>query len=371
MLEALLARTLTHPHVVPTFCHGVSEKKARGGGGGRLGWGRRTGAQGLVHEVCLERALAAGGLPTRCPLCCTVPLPPALPQVDATGKVHEQVWIVQEFCNRGDLLEAIDRGFLHHGGGAGGPNLAAIAMTALEVAGALAYLHSHNVIHGDLTPRYAPQTPRTHLVRASAGQAGCPLAPARRQFVLRPAIPPVPAATSCSPAQPRMPGAGSARCGAVLGCCAHQHADLCWHWMQSHATGDAPAAPCRPTSQPACRPLRRWATLGWRCTLVDARSCAVTTSAQVRWVAAHASACGCWVGGRACQIAVAQLPLAWLPSCLPLSLPPSRPAVTHMPPETLAEGTISKATDVYSFGAPGGGMHYICPGMHYICPAPP
>jgi serine/threonine protein kinase len=99
MVEALLARSMGHPHIVTTFAHGVG-----------------------VQE-----------------------------QVDGDGASHQQVWIVQEFCNRGSLFEAVDRGMLQLQGGSG-PDLRAVLATAQEIAGALTYLHAHDVLHGDLTP---------------------------------------------------------------------------------------------------------------------------------------------------------------------------------------------------------------------------
>ncbi|KAL4448329.1 hypothetical protein ABPG75_005548 [Micractinium tetrahymenae] len=97
LVEALLARSLSHPHIVTTFTHGVSTEE----------------------------------LPCR-------------------NKVHQQVWIVSEFMNRGSLLDAIDRGLLTLPSGQ--PNLHAVLAAAIEMAGALSYLHSCEVIHGDLTP---------------------------------------------------------------------------------------------------------------------------------------------------------------------------------------------------------------------------
>ncbi|KAL4433273.1 hypothetical protein ABPG77_003321 [Micractinium sp. CCAP 211/92] len=97
LLEALLARSLSHPHIVTTFTHGVSTEE-------------------LPH----------------------------------TDQVHQQVWIVSEFMNRGSLLDAIDRGLLSLPSGR--PNLHAAVAAAVEMAGALSYLHSCEVIHGDLTP---------------------------------------------------------------------------------------------------------------------------------------------------------------------------------------------------------------------------
>lgn len=99
VVEALLARSMGHPHIVTTFAHGVG-----------------------VEE-----------------------------QVEGGGASHQQVWIVQEFCNRGSLFEAVDRGMLQLSGGTG-PDLRAVLATAQEIAGALTYLHAHDVLHGDLTP---------------------------------------------------------------------------------------------------------------------------------------------------------------------------------------------------------------------------
>lgn len=64
-----------------------------------------------------------------------------------------QTWIILEFCDKGCLQEAMDRGWLRTERSAvsGGPNLAAVLATAREVASALAYLHSANVVHGDLS----------------------------------------------------------------------------------------------------------------------------------------------------------------------------------------------------------------------------
>ncbi|KAI3426335.1 hypothetical protein D9Q98_008708 [Chlorella vulgaris] len=97
VVEALLARSLSHPHIVTTFSHGMSAME--------------------VREM---------------------------------ARRHSQVWIVQEFCNRGSLLDAIDKGSLHLADE--GPNMQAILLSAQEIAGACAYLHGHGVIHGDLTP---------------------------------------------------------------------------------------------------------------------------------------------------------------------------------------------------------------------------
>lgn len=54
--------------------------------------------------------------------------------MEGGGASHQQVWIVQEFCNRGSLFEAVDRGMLQLSGGTG-PDLRAVLATAQEIAG--------------------------------------------------------------------------------------------------------------------------------------------------------------------------------------------------------------------------------------------
>jgi serine/threonine protein kinase len=61
--------------------------------------------------------------------------------------------MVMEFCDRGCLQDAIDRGWLRterdclHSK----PHMLSVVATALEVASAMAYLHAHDILHGDLT----------------------------------------------------------------------------------------------------------------------------------------------------------------------------------------------------------------------------
>lgn len=56
--------------------------------------------------------------------------------------------------NRGSLLDAIDRGLLTLPSGR--PNLHAVMAAAIEMAGALSYLHSCEVIHGARMPARHP-----------------------------------------------------------------------------------------------------------------------------------------------------------------------------------------------------------------------
>ncbi|DBA75652.1 hypothetical protein WJX79_010067 [Trebouxia sp. C0005] len=64
-----------------------------------------------------------------------------------------ETWLMLEFCDRGSLLDAVDRGWLldetSHFSGVLGLNK--LLLTALELAKALAYLHRLDIMHGDLT----------------------------------------------------------------------------------------------------------------------------------------------------------------------------------------------------------------------------
>ena len=97
----------------------------------------------------------------------------------APARVLTETWLVMEYCDRGNLQDAVDRGafFLQEEGGAGAcgasasspppsplspspapppmpllpPNMPAIVATAREIAAAMAYLHAQGILHGDLT----------------------------------------------------------------------------------------------------------------------------------------------------------------------------------------------------------------------------
>ena len=60
-------------------------------------------------------------------------------------------WMVREWCGRGSLADALNRGWLRLPS-SGEPNLAAILALAHEVALALKYLHDQDIIHGDICP---------------------------------------------------------------------------------------------------------------------------------------------------------------------------------------------------------------------------
>ncbi|KXZ54057.1 hypothetical protein GPECTOR_5g165 [Gonium pectorale] len=71
-----------------------------------------------------------------------------------SGEDMGEVWIIMEFCDRGSLQDALDRGALKlrkPGGEVGETHLPMMVSTACEVASALQYLHDKGIVHGDLT----------------------------------------------------------------------------------------------------------------------------------------------------------------------------------------------------------------------------
>ncbi|KAL4446278.1 hypothetical protein ABPG77_003085 [Micractinium sp. CCAP 211/92] len=120
IFEAVLSSNLSHPNIVHTYQYAFrpvspDERDERiSSGSGSSGIGR----------------------------------PPSINQKTAT-----EVWLVSEFCNRGPLLTAIERGaFLTQPSSQyGQPNLISVLQTLQEIAAALQYLHRNDILHGDLT----------------------------------------------------------------------------------------------------------------------------------------------------------------------------------------------------------------------------
>ncbi|PNH10605.1 hypothetical protein TSOC_002657 [Tetrabaena socialis] len=93
-----------------------------------------------------------------------------------------QVFIVQELCTRGNLRDAIVGGAFHSSSAAAGTQVIKMRQlldTALEIASAMAYLHSLRLVHGDLkTANVMLQALqellaiREGLFGSSGGQAG-------------------------------------------------------------------------------------------------------------------------------------------------------------------------------------------------------
>ncbi|KAK9827983.1 hypothetical protein WJX81_005140 [Elliptochloris bilobata] len=72
-------------------------------------------------------------------------------------KQFTETWLVLEFCDRGNLQDAVDRGVFackRTDPDSDDPpprNLPAVVQTAREIASALTYLHSLDILHGDLS----------------------------------------------------------------------------------------------------------------------------------------------------------------------------------------------------------------------------
>ncbi|KIZ03647.1 Mitogen-activated protein kinase kinase kinase [Monoraphidium neglectum] len=68
-------------------------------------------------------------------------------------RLEGQTWIVLEYCDKGCLQDAVDRGWLRSGRSYANaePDLLAVLITAREIASAMLYLHSVGVVHGDLS----------------------------------------------------------------------------------------------------------------------------------------------------------------------------------------------------------------------------
>ncbi|WIA08911.1 hypothetical protein OEZ85_008329 [Tetradesmus obliquus] len=120
LLEGLLSEQVQHPHVVRTYKHvtrplpmaGLDEEDEEEGDGSLLS------ANGLPSSRSREQML--------------------------------ETWLVLEFCNRGCVADAISKGWFRRKDSMEA-DMDTVVATAREMAGALSYLHSMNILHGDLT----------------------------------------------------------------------------------------------------------------------------------------------------------------------------------------------------------------------------
>lgn len=133
LLEALLSRSLAHPHIVTTYAHAVSTKQV-GAGVSRGCW---FSTPELMDSVApyIPSDLSD---PRPFPPLTRFSRPAALHPAQCLGSCEwrQAVWIVQEYCSRGSLKEAVDKGWLSLP--EGGPNLPAVLTSAMEIAGGAA-----------------------------------------------------------------------------------------------------------------------------------------------------------------------------------------------------------------------------------------
>lgn len=80
---------------------------------------------------------------------------PNHPDFDGLGApapiTEMETWIILEYCDRGTLQSGIDKGFFRMQRTCrppSEPNLAVVMATAIQLADALSYLHSRDIIHG-------------------------------------------------------------------------------------------------------------------------------------------------------------------------------------------------------------------------------
>ena len=118
-LKAVLtARTLDHPHIVKTLDFAIATEE-----GSSACSTPRVSVSTPRSNVSTPRAGAA--------------------------REHRSLWIVQEYCNRGMLNDACDRGWFRvERSPTGAPHMRFILRTAIEVAGALRYLHGKGLVQG-------------------------------------------------------------------------------------------------------------------------------------------------------------------------------------------------------------------------------
>jgi len=71
-----------------------------------------------------------------------------------SGNSVQIAWIIQEFCDLGTLISAVECGWFRQDRKiSASPELAVILPTLLDIANAMAYVHGKSIIHADLTGR--------------------------------------------------------------------------------------------------------------------------------------------------------------------------------------------------------------------------
>jgi serine/threonine protein kinase len=124
--EAALSRHLAHPNIVPTFDFVIVDED--------------SDRRGSMDQRSSIDSAASGYTTAPSTYAMNVSLTP------------RSVWIVQHYCDRGCLYDAIDIGCLRQERARHSPpSLPAVLATALDVASGMEYLHEEGVVHGDLS----------------------------------------------------------------------------------------------------------------------------------------------------------------------------------------------------------------------------
>jgi len=141
-MEALLSKFVNHPNVIRTYLYqtkkrdGLGRPCARPGGAGPSGHRTQlSGGSATLSELTgddfsnLELNLGGGA--------------------NAQERAY-RTWMIMEFCDRRSLHLAMKEGLFFHDEHKRKPNHKHMILTAMDIAGAMSYLHSKRIIHGDL-----------------------------------------------------------------------------------------------------------------------------------------------------------------------------------------------------------------------------
>ncbi|KAG2486104.1 hypothetical protein HYH03_015199 [Edaphochlamys debaryana] len=134
ILEAAISKSLEHPHVVATYAYSLVPLGVVGAGGQGQG-------QGPAQQAEEGATPAADDSPAQGPSAGKVP---------GDADVYKLL-LIQEFCDLGSLATAIGTGVSGSVLAGGVEALCALSI-ALDVACGMSYIHSRNIVHGDLSP---------------------------------------------------------------------------------------------------------------------------------------------------------------------------------------------------------------------------
>ncbi|GMH40873.1 hypothetical protein BSKO_08777 [Bryopsis sp. KO-2023] len=136
LAEVKLHEHLAHPYIVMTYCSKVVP----------------------IDAVCLNSSLRSSPTISVGPEGSSsngkAPENQSVPEENSSQGREEAMCtlIVMEYCEKGNLFEAIHKGEFFRSGLKGVPDLNVILRSALDVASAMRYLHAQGIVHGDLKP---------------------------------------------------------------------------------------------------------------------------------------------------------------------------------------------------------------------------